>query len=178
MFEFDTSTHLHENIDNGSHQRLLSAVKASCAIPQTFHPWDVFSKYPSKYPDEDGIDIGGSSYVDGGIAAPCPIWRKHTELNDIHQEDSIILISPISGSHAPSSPVLGSIRPSDLSFKFPFVGDLSPRGENGAFRIRPSIQNLQALVASAGAVQPQILYDWHQRGMEDAITFWADWEKK
>ncbi|CAJ1952691.1 unnamed protein product [Cylindrotheca closterium] len=175
MFEFDTSLPFHKGTDHSSYERLLSAVQASCAIPQTFHPWDLFSKYPSTYPDDDGIEIDGSYFVDGGIAAPCPVWHKNAEQQQT--DANVILISPTSGSSSSAPPVLGSIRPSDSSFKFPLVGDLSPRGENGVFRIRPSVQNLRGFVASAGAVHPQILHDFYQRGIEDANAFWNNWEE-
>lgn len=175
MFEFDTSNPLHKRSGDSSYEHLLSAVQASCAIPQTFHPWDIFSNYPTVYPDDDGVEIDGSYFVDGGIAAPCPVWQKHAEQQ--RDDTNIILISPTSGSSSSAPPVLGSIRPLDTSLKLPLVGDLSPRGENGVFRIRPSIQNLQGLVASMGAVHPQVLHDFYQRGIEDANTFWTNWEE-
>jgi len=171
IFEYDTSN------ENAPSDHLLSAIQASCAIPRTFHPWDVFSKYSPTYPDEDGIEIDGSFFVDGGIAAPCPVWHGNLETQD-REIANIILISQTSGSSLLQPPILGSIRPSDSSFKLPLIGDLAPRGGSAAFRIRPSVQNLKSLVASVGAVEPQILHDWHHRGVEDANIFWSKWEGK
>lgn len=168
MFEYDTST------EDASSDHLLSAIQASCTIPRTFHPWDVLSKFSPTYLDEDGIEIEGSFFVDGGIAAPCPVWRGDLEAQD-REVANIILISPISGSLLLQPPILGSIRPSDSSFKLPLIGHLAPRSESAAFRIRPLVQNLQSLVASMGAVHPQILHDWHQQGVEDANIFWSKW---
>ena len=45
--------------ENGDRQRLLMAVKASCAMPGLCHPYQ----------------IGGQFYLDGGIADPVPVAR-------------------------------------------------------------------------------------------------------
>jgi predicted acylesterase/phospholipase RssA len=149
------------------HKRLLRTIQASCAIPRSFHPWDIFSKQELSYPDDDGIEIDGDFYVDGGIASPCPT------IQSIPEEDATrIVVSPISGS----STSHWNIRPKDSSFKVPFMCDLTARC--GTFRIRPSVQNLQALVASAGAASPQVMNDWHQKGIEDAHLFLEAWKNK
>jgi predicted acylesterase/phospholipase RssA len=147
------------------HEKVLLALKASCKIPvSSFHPWDVFSKHAPSYPDYDGIEIDGDSYVDGGIAAPCPV------VNDTQQSTNII-ISPISGS----SSAKWNIRPLDTSWKLPLIGDLSARC--GTFAVRPSVDNLRAIVISAGAAPPQVMKDWHNRGVDDANEFLKKWNE-
>lgn len=147
------------------HEKLLLALKASCKIPaSSFHPRDVFSKHAPSYPDLDGIGIDGESYVDGAIAAPCPL------ANNINAEQHTnIAVSPISGS----SSAVWNIRPKDTSWKLPLMGDISARC--GTFSVRPSVDNLRALVISAGVAPPNVLKDWCNRGVDDANEFLKKW---
>lgn len=145
-------------------ERMLAAIRASCAIPRSFHPWDIFTRQSLSYPEEDGIEIDGDFYVDGGIASPCPIVAE--------EATETIAVSPIAGS----STADWNIRPKDSSFKVPLMGDLSARC--GTFRVRPSVQNLQAAIVSTGAASPQVLNDWHQKGIEDAHLFLEAWKEQ
>eukprot|EP00980_Cylindrotheca_fusiformis_P003506 scaffold781_cov132-Cylindrotheca_fusiformis.AAC.25 len=155
----------HFDSPNGEHERLTKVLKASCTIPRHFHPWDVFTKFDLSYPNADGIEIDGEFYVDGGIASPCPLTDGIAEENATHIE-----VSPISGS----STTNWNIRPNDSSFKLlPLIGDLGARC--GTFFVRPSIQNLRAAAVSAGVASPQVLSDWHQKGMDDANRFLETW---
>ena len=99
LFSFNTTN--SDNINNNNnnhdpnqkhkHDRLLTAIEASCRIPRSFHPFDLFTFMGNnQYPDAEGIEIerememendGSNSnnnnrrtgyYVDGGIAAPFP----------------------------------------------------------------------------------------------------------
>ena len=143
--------------------KLLLAVRASCRLPVSFHPWDIFATQHPTYPEEDGIEIAGKFYVDGGIAAPCP---------QLQNSMTNIVISPISGS----SSAIWNIRPVDNSWKIPLVGDLTARC--GTFTVRPSAENLRALILTVGTATPHALKDWHQRGIRDANMFLRKWSKE
>jgi len=148
LFQFDPSDAL-------PNPKLFDTIHASCRIPKSFHPYDVFSKQKLSYPD--GIEIDGIAYCDGGIAAPAPSTPF-----DSHANCSMnIVISPVSGSS------IHGIRPNDKSWALPF--ELTARC--GTFRVRPSFQNLKAAMATAGAASPLVLKDWHQRGMDDTHAF-------
>jgi predicted acylesterase/phospholipase RssA len=146
---------------------LLKCVEASCAIPRTFHPWDVFTSSPVQYPVEDGIRIrldntgidddgdDDESYVDGGIAAPAPPTPP---------ELTRIIISPVTGE-SPClriSPVADSASLRLLPLR---VGD---------FGVQTSWQNCKALRASAGMVSTQELQEWYDQGQRDAERFVSD----
>eukprot|EP00956_Cyclotella_meneghiniana_P011352 scaffold15942_cov78-Cyclotella_meneghiniana.AAC.15 len=153
--------------DNLQAQRdkMLQSLEASCRIPLSFHPWDVFSKNAPSYPQQNSIEIDGNHYIDGGIAAPCP----QIEYND---GSTNIVISPISGS----SSAKWNIRPNDASWKLPLIDDIAARC--GTFAVRPSVNNIRAFVVSAGAASPQVLKDWHKRGVDDAHMFLEQWRKE
>jgi predicted acylesterase/phospholipase RssA len=144
---------------------LLKCVEASCAIPRSFHPWDVFTSSQVQYPVEEGIhirlgaaghdddDTNDDSYVDGGIAAPAPPTPP---------ELIRIIISPVAGE-SPSchriSPVADYRSPRLLPLR---VGD---------FGVHTSWQNAKALRASAGMVSTQELQEWYEQGQRDAERF-------
>lgn len=156
LFSFH-SDNIRQNPDH-----LLLALRASCFIPVSFHPWDIFSEREPTYPKQNSIEIYGENYVDGGIASPCPL------INEDSQSTNII-ISPISGSSSEK----WSIRPIDTSWKIPMVGDVTARC--GTFAVRPSVNNLRACFISAGMASPQVLKDWHDRGVGDANLFLEKW---
>lgn len=145
--------------------KMLLALQASCRIPLSFHPWDVFSKNAPSYPKQNSVEIDGNHYVDGGIAAPCP----QIEYND---QSTNIVISPISGS----SSAKWNICPNDASWKLPVIGDIPARCRT--FSVRPSVNNIRAFVVSAGAASPQVMKDWHKRGVDDAHIFLEQWGKE
>lgn len=153
-------------------ERLLTCVEASCAIPRSFHPWDVFTSQKLQYPVEDGIQISkpgatnghgddsddNDSYVDGGIAAPAPPTPP---------ELIRIIVSPVAGE----SPVpCHRISPEKDSSMF-----TNPRLpfslQKGAFGVHASWQNLKALRASAGMVSTEELLLWYKQGQRDAERF-------
>ena len=154
LFTFDT------NEVTRNDTKLIRAIQASCMIPKSFHPIDVFSSSTLSYPD--GIEIDGSQYVDGGIVAPAP----PTPLDKNPSCSENIVVSPISGSS-------GHIRPVDHSFRLP--GELT--GRCGKFKIRPSIQNLRAMITSMGVASPELLKEWYDRGADDAEIFLNDWKQ-
>jgi predicted acylesterase/phospholipase RssA len=136
--------------DRQQDKLLLQCVEASCRIPKTFHPWDVFSKHVT-YPDEDGIWIEDDYYVDGGIAAPAPPTSTKPRL----------IISPVSGSSINSD----RISPGDRSLT---VGQLNAEVDFGT---KLSWQNLQSISVSMGMASTAALRDWYQRGQDDASQY-------
>lgn len=147
---------------------LMNAILASCTIPKSFHPFDILRVGSKTLSYPDGIEIDGELYCDGGIAAPAPPTMLETDRDCAGH----IIVSPISGNSvswpgsSTSSPLV--IRPHDDSWAIPLV-ELTARC--GTFRIKPSIQNLQAAVASLGAIPPHQLRKWYERGAEDAEKF-------
>jgi predicted acylesterase/phospholipase RssA len=148
------------NLSSIPDESLVKCLEASCKIPPHFHPFDVLpSKWPSTYPEEDGVRIDGISYVDGGISAPAP----PTPVDSIEGACRVV-ISPISGSLHSGSAI--RISPIDNSWKFPL--DIKCRG---GFGVHPSVQNFKAMQISAGlAASTPILQEWYERGFEDATT--------
>lgn len=146
------------SISNTEH--LIKCLEASCKIPRQFHPSDVLpSRWgpSSTYPEEEGVFIDGSSYVDGGISAPAP----PTNLDSVEGACRVV-ISPISGSNNNGDNTI-RISPKDDSWKFPF--DINCRG---GFAVHPSVQNIRAMQSSAGlAASPSMLQEWYDRGVED-----------
>lgn len=162
LFRFDPTT--ERNMQQSD--LLLRAIQASCMIPKSFHPHDVFSKQRPTFPD--GIEIDGELYCDGGISESVP----PTPMDSDPHCSRHIIISPISGPTTEDS-TYNSIRPLDHSLALPFT--LTCR--SGSFRIKPSLQNLRAAVASVGATTPNVLRDWYQRGIDDTLAFLDGIEK-
>jgi predicted acylesterase/phospholipase RssA len=151
--------------DDKQLELLLTCVEASCAIPRSFHPWDIFTSSLIQYPDEEGIRIrlddddnndNDDSYVDGGIAAPAPPTPP---------ELTRIIISPVAGE----SPY-PCHRISPVTANFPSSLRLLPL-RVGDFGVQTSLQNLKALRASAGMVSTQELQEWYEQGQRDAERF-------
>mmetsp|Transcript_27381 Transcript_27381/g.51364 ORF Transcript_27381/g.51364 Transcript_27381/m.51364 type:complete len:311 (+) Transcript_27381:1568-2500(+) len=158
LFSFD-------NTNASASDDILRAVQASCTIPRSFHPFDMWSRYALSYPDEEGIEIHGEYHVDGGIAAPVP----PTPLDQDVQCSGTILVSPISGPSITSTTTSLSIRPKDTSVSLLPFSLTTTRCK--PFQIRPSVQNLRAMVVAMGVASPNVLRDWYDRGMEDAHEF-------
>lgn len=129
-------------------EHLFACVEASCSIPPSFHPADIFLSANISFPEEDGVLIEGDNYVDGGIAAPAPPTPSSMER---------VVISPISGS--------ADICPKD-PYRFFSMGT---RG--GGFRINASFQNLRALRASAGLTSSTELQSYYDMGRRDAELY-------
>lgn len=135
--------------DRQQDELLLKCIEASCRIPRSFHPWDIFSKHVS-YPQEDGIRINDDYHVDGGIAAPAPPTNEPR-----------LIISPVSGSSSFSD----RISPHDRSLS---IGQLNAEVDFGT---KLSWQNLQSISISMGMASRELLRDWYQRGQDDASQF-------
>jgi predicted acylesterase/phospholipase RssA len=155
LFEFD----LKEN-NPQTDPNLFRAIHASCMIPKSFHPFDVFSRETPSYPD--GIEIDGVLFCDGGISSPAPSTPMDDDVNCVRN----IVISPISGPESIRTR-RGSIRPNDRSFALPFAFT----SRCGSFQVNASLQNLRAAFGSIGAATPETLRDWHDRGVTDAEMF-------
>lgn len=153
--------------------KVLDAVKASCKIPQSFHPVDIISTSQSActpYPDSDGILIDGSYHVDGGIAAPggptTPLDRK--------EEAYPIVISPISVGNSlfsidsKQTEISKSLRisPTDNSWRLLPISNIRCRGD---FKVKPSVQNLKAMRMASGLVSSTELENWYKQGIDDAL---------
>lgn len=180
LFKFDDVA--ASSFTGNNHQRILKVIEASCHIPISFHPFDMFSRRRTtstlNYPNEEGIQIDGEYYADGGISAPAPIVLPSTmdaKLLDDTSTKNLIIVSPISGGGGGDSIVpeggdntsikLTLIRPMDKTLTLP-GGDWNARC--GTFQIRPSIQNLRAMINAMGVAPIGVLDDWHKRGIEDA----------
>lgn len=152
--------------DQISRDHLERCIQASCKIPSHFHPSDVLpSRWPSTYPEDDGIQIDGKSFCDGGIAAPAPPTPIDNEKG---ASCCRIIVSPIAGSNKDGSII--RISPRDESFKFPI--DLKCRG---GFAVHPSLQNIKAMQVSAGvSATPAILREWYERGIDDVDLLLED----
>ena len=174
LFNFSTHELLNSQGSDGRHRTrgdLLRAIEASCRIPSSFHPFDLFSKGSLQY--YDGIEIDGELFADGGISAPAPPFATPAnhiiDNTEAGKQEIRLVVSPISGTSVQQEKnvLFYEIRPRDTSWAIPY--HLTCRC--GSFRILMSAQNLLALVASAGAVSPQDLQSWYQRGIEDTNIF-------
>lgn len=165
LFTFDNTTNNKITLNGqvATNDMIHRVIQASCTIPKSFHPIDMFSKSALSYPD--GIEIDGVYHADGGIVAPAPRTPFDDDPNCIQR----IVVSPISGG------LPNHIRPkNDNTFALP-GGDWTARC--GTFQIRPSIHNMRALVSSLGVVSPESLKEWCERGSHDAQAFLDDWRK-
>jgi predicted acylesterase/phospholipase RssA len=177
----DGSPHLFQfNPHEYDKGRLLNAIQASCRIPVSFHPVDLFKDNVS-YQGE-GIEIDGNFYVDGGLSGTFPPPTPFDTENEVGERPHRILVSPISvrliGQHAigntkqerytgPSTSIVCPANaPSRWSRFF--------KTRDGLVAIEPSLANLQSLVPAAGFASTEALRDWHMRGMEDAERFCSD----
>ena len=166
FFEFDQR--------ETGHEKLLKAIQASCHIPKSFHPIDIFessSKSSYNAPGE-GIEIDGEFYVDGGIAAPLPtVPREDDDLSartDIYVTPlSIVGPEAVASEKSTGTSSTIYISPEDSTIKLlPFVQSLSTRSHN--LNIRPTLFNLRAAIAAAGILSTQALAGWFELGRKDA----------
>lgn len=164
MTSFGTSPLPHE-----SEHLLIKAVEASCWIPSTFHPWDVFSSTPTTFAEHEGIVLanddgggggGGKAHVDGGIATPAPPTPK---------DCARLIVSPICGVSHLSDRISPTCNSRGWSF-----GHLQARED---FSVRLCWENLRALRAAAGLISTPELLSWYQRGQDDARSYVESLEK-
>lgn len=142
---------------NDSHQDddlLMKCIEASCRIPRSFHPWDVFSKHVT-YPDSEGIKIDDDYHVDGGISAPAPPTKEPR-----------LIISPVSGSSSFSD----RISPDDRSVS---IGQMNAQVDFGT---QLSWQNLQSISVSMGIASSEVLREWYLKGQEDAFQYTRNYQ--
>jgi|AntRauTorckE5430_2_1112549.scaffolds.fasta_scaffold01390_8 predicted acylesterase/phospholipase RssA len=175
LFHFSGCVDKYSSISSAwTTDKILDAVKASCTIPQSFHPADMIFKSQSiSYSDSEGVMIDGQGHVDGGIAAPAP----RTPRDDLEGSYPII-ISPISVGepffNSSSQKIEKRISPRDDSWRLLPISNLNCRGD---FFIKPSVQNLRALRMASGLVSSKELQGWYDRGIEDALRLVEDWEE-
>jgi predicted acylesterase/phospholipase RssA len=93
LLSFPNNSHHDNNHSQHADSLLLRALEASCRIPVSFHPWDLFQKSssPVTYRGE-GMDIDGTFYVDGGLSGLFP------------PRIPIATATPLSSSSSSSSP--------------------------------------------------------------------------
>uniref|UniRef100_A0A7S3VGY4 PNPLA domain-containing protein n=1 Tax=Chaetoceros debilis TaxID=122233 RepID=A0A7S3VGY4_9STRA len=170
---FNFSPNLYPNISScWATDDILEAVKASCSIPQSFHPADIVFKNQSlSYPNSEGVLIDDDYFVDGGIAAPAPSTPRDNQ-DGAHP----IIISPISaGSRSlffGEDDAPRRISPLDNSWRLLPISTLVCRGN---FRVKPSIQNLKAMRVASGMAASVELQEWYDLGVSDALRKLDEW---
>jgi len=176
LFHFSGCVDKYSSISSAwTTDKILDAVKASCTIPQSFHPADMIFKSQSiAYADSEGIMIDGQGHVDGGIAAPAP-RTPHDDLAG----SCPITVSPISVGEpliisSSQNKTDKRISPIDDSWRLLPISNLNFRGD---FDVKPSVQNLTALRMASGLVSSKELQVWYDRGIEDALRLIEDWEE-
>ena len=142
---------------------ILQSIRASCVIPQTFHPLDIVSS-PTPYPEHEGILIedaqdGVGFYVDGGIATPAPVKEQEAEGDE---RTTRTVISPVVGTSLATE----RISPRDRGGWW--LPQVRVRHDMG---VRLSLFNLRALQMATGNVSSTELRNRYQRGYDDADWF-------
>jgi len=156
-----------QSLKNNSSDRLFRAIEASCYIPVSFHPLDLFQTSSNNY-QGDGIDFDGTYYVDGGISGIFP-----PPLPDVQEPHHRILVCPVELGPLPTSLSFSSLQTnhvicpgynssSEGVIHWPFL-----KARDG-ISIRRPLKNLQSLVAAAGFCSGKVLASWYQRGKDDA----------
>jgi len=171
LFKFSNNQVFKTISSNWNTDKIIEAVTASCTIPASFHPVDIFSKSVNlSYPDSEGIFIDGEFYVDGAISAPAPLPHNRNE----KEEAIYITVSPISFTECSDSGEQNSFRisPNDDSWRLIPFRNIKCRGQ---FLVKPSIQNLRALRVASGITTSAELQEWYDRGVEDGEQFIEDW---
>lgn len=153
------------------HDRLLKAIEASCRIPISFHPLDMFQSAVTY--EKEGIEIDGSYYCDGGISG---IFPPPTPMDlDTSKPAIRILVCPIAlGGMTHGNQNNHVICPSlGASSRWSWL-----KTRDGV-SIQPSFQNLQSLVVAGGLASSDVLESWYNRGKNDANRFLLsnDWSK-
>ena len=161
----------HWNIDP-----MLKAVKASCKIPISFHPFDCLDMNGMKnssYPSEEGIRMeDGLFHVDGGIAAPAPLAVTP---GDNNSSSIPIIVSPVSYSSTSQNSQLKRISPPDTSWRLIPIQNIQCKA---GFQVRPSIQNLKTLRVAGGITNSSELETWYGLGKENAEQQLQKWFDK
>ena len=145
-------------------QALLDAVWASCHIPKTFHPFDIFSlseqARPITFDSAEGLVLTGhpgSTYIDGGLSANCP------ELPDF--ETSTLRVSVLAG---PAAPDLIAQRDHERLGWVRLPGSVYMAG----LRVHLGFANVRAAMAAMGAA-PQAMRRYHELGRRDCDNFFS-----
>jgi predicted acylesterase/phospholipase RssA len=173
LFHFSGCVNQYSSISSAwTTDKILDAVKASCTIPQSFHPADIIFKSQNiSYSVHEGIIIDGEGHVDGGIAAPAP----RTPYDNVAGACPIN-VSPISVGESFIFPLKQKkemrISPKDYSWRLLPISNLNCRGD---FDVKPSLQNLRALSMASGLVSSIELQDWYDRGIDDALRILDDY---
>ncbi|CAB9503921.1 expressed unknown protein [Seminavis robusta] len=140
-------------------ERLFDVIRASCQIPASFHPLDLFAKNPMTYEGE-GIEIDGTLYVDGGVSGVFPPARLHDQ-----EQSHRILVTPIAVTLTETTKEYLS------TLICPHKGAPSMWSRffttRDGIAIEPSVSNIQSLVPASGMTSSEALEDWYLRGMDD-----------
>ena len=161
---------------------LLKAIEASCRIPVSFHPLDLFQASNVSYEGE-GIEIDGSYYVDGGVSGifPPPIGMDSSTQH--YQHHHRLLVCPLEIGPLPQTMstdhnnkngsnttihnhvISPNYYKTETAFSFSFLPTLRTRD---GIAIQRPLQNLQTLVVAGGFTSREVLESWYQRGQDDA----------
>lgn len=174
FFRFNTNDMYSTISSSWNTDSILEAVKASCTIPPSFHPFDIFPGVfvdQVTYPDEEGIQIEGKYYVDGGISSPAPI------IPSLDGSSKHVIVSPISYGRKNkfTEDKFYRISPNDNSLKLLPIQNIKCRSE---FLVKPSLQNLRSLRVAGGMASTDELREWYVRGIEDGNTTIQAWKDK
>ena len=174
-----SSFNLKQQPQESQIKRLLQAIQASCRIPVSFHPLDLFQVSNVSYEGE-GIEIDGSYYVDGGVSGifPPPIEMDRNNQHD--QQHHRLLVCPMEigplpqtmptdNNNGSNTTVHNHVISPNYSSKTASSFSLFPsfRTRDGISIPRP-LQNLQTLMVAGGFTSTEVLESWYQRGKDDA----------
>lgn len=144
---------------------LLQALRASCHIPRSFHPFDLCRRTPV-YPASEGLQVGDRFFVDGGLSATFIDPAVAVASVRQQQRQQLVVVTPVSGPTA-TTQSHQRISPTDTSFG---VGKFTLPG--GQLQGYLSVQNLRGLVMSVGGGTPQALQAQFDLGAHDAASWY------
>lgn len=148
-------------------QALLEAVWASCHIPPSCHPFDIFSlsapprplRCRATFDSSEGKTLAGleGSYIDGGLSANCPELPGY--------EGRTLRVSVLAG---PSAPDLIAQRDSERLGAVRLPGSVYMAG----LKVHLGFANLRAGFAAMGAPK-EAMRRYHEMGQADCDGFFG-----
>jgi hypothetical protein len=126
-----------------SRRDLLDSCRASCHIPDGFHPFDVVMPYKSKY---SGVQYHGRELYDGAFSDPMTLYPG----------TKVLQISPFAGPGI-------DVAPADALGRFSL--------HVGSHRYYASSANWRRMIVSAAGGDDGALEDLVQLGYEDCSNY-------